>query len=114
MENGYSTAESSFSSSQVFPPARAGDAPPLAAPAHLQNTPRLSPEIQLAQFLPEVKTDRRGRSKNVCYDSWAGKLKRPSSDWRREPGQKAESVTALVRKAIVPQEPVTRNHKTEA
>jgi len=50
-------------SSAGFPPARAGDAPPLAAPAHLQNTPRLYPEIQLAQFLPEVKTDRRGHSK---------------------------------------------------
>lgn len=68
MGNGYSTAESSFSPSAGFPPARAGDGPPLPAPAHLQNTPRLYPEIQLAQFLPEVKTDRRGHSKNVCYD----------------------------------------------
>ncbi len=33
MENGYSAAESRFSPSQVIPPARAGDAPPLAAPA---------------------------------------------------------------------------------
>jgi hypothetical protein len=33
MGNGYSTAESSFSPSAGFPPARAGDAPPLAAPA---------------------------------------------------------------------------------